>query len=72
MPHATSPIWGTPVAYPGEGPGGPPPPSYCLTKVRPEEPKKFFLETGPPSYLRVCMTAPPPPPPLSEGLDPPL
>ena len=43
------------------------------TKLRPERPKKIFLETGLPPYLRVWMTAaPPPPPPLSEGLDPPL
>ena len=36
-------------------------PPYFSTKMRPEGPKKIFLET-----------APPPPPPLSEGLDPPL
>ena len=41
---------------PRERPGGPAPP-YFSTK------------TGPPSYLRVWMTAPPP---LSEGLDSPL
>ena len=59
LPHLSGvPQW----RIQGRGPGGPPP-SYCLTKMRPEEPKKFFLETGPPSYLRVCMTAPPPPPP---------
>ena len=39
------------------------------TKLRPERPKKIFLETGLPPYLRVWMTAPAP---LSEGLDPPL
>ena len=37
---------------------------------------KILLETGPPPYLRVWMTAAPHPPPpplsLSEGLDPPL
>ena len=38
--------------------------------MRPEGPKKYFLETGPPRYLRVWM--PPPPVPPSEGLDPPL
>ena len=48
-------------------------PPYLSTKMRPIGPKKFFLETGPPSYLRVWMTDPPnPPPPLSEGLDSPL
>ena len=48
------------VADPGEGrPGTPPPPAppYFETKLRPEGPKKYFLETGPP---------------LSEGLDLPL
>ena len=28
--------------------GGPAPPSYFLTKMRPEGPKKIFLETDPP------------------------
>ena len=43
----------------GDGPGGtePPPP-----KLRPEGPRKFFLETFPPP--------PPQPPPLFEGLNP--
>ena len=60
------------VADPGEGQGVPAPP-YFSTKMRPIGPKKFFLETGPPSYLRVWMTRPPQPlPPLSEGLDSPL
>ena len=62
------------VADPGEGQGVPGPP-YFSTKMRPIGPKKNFLETGPPSYLRVWMTGPPnphPPPPLSEGLDSPL
>ena len=49
------------------GPGGPPPP-YFSNKMRPEGPKKSFLETGPPTYLRVWMTRSPPPS-LSEGLD---
>ena len=54
------------------GAGGPGPP-YFSTKMRPIGPKKFFLETGRPSYLRVWMTRPPQPlPPLSEGLDSPL
>ena len=50
----------------GKGPGTPssPPPLIPLifqTKLRPEGPRKFFLETFPP---------PPPRPPLFEGLDP--
>ena len=48
------------------GPGGPPSP-YFWTKMRPEGPKKSFLETWPPTYLRVWMTGAPPS--LSEGLD---
>ena len=36
--------------------------------MRPEGPRKSFLETGPPTYLRVWMTRSPPPS-LSEGLD---
>ena len=32
-------------------------PPYFQTKLRPEGPIKFFLETAP-AYLRVCMTAP--------------
>ena len=44
---------------------------YFWTKLRPEVPKKFFWETGPPPYLRVWMTLPPPPPPF-QGLDPAL
>ena len=38
--------------------------------MRPEGPKKYFLKTGPPRYLRVWTPLPPSPP--SEGLDPPL
>ena len=49
------------------GPGCPSPP-YFSTKMRPEGPKKSFLETGPPTYLRVWMTRSPPRS-LSEGLD---
>ena len=41
--------------------------AYFLTKLRPKEPEKFFWETGPPSYLRVWMTAPAPPLILSSG-----
>ena len=47
------------VADLGEGPGGAVPPLIFFnfkTKLRPEGPKKIFLETAPP-------------PPLSEGLD---
>ena len=44
--------WTIPVADPGEGAGGPSPPSFS-TKLRREGPKDFF-ETSP---------APPPPPP---------
>ena len=35
---------------------------YFWTKLRPEEPKKFFWETTPLPYLRVWMTPNPPPP----------
>ena len=41
---------------------GPVPPSYFLTKMRPEGPKKFFWRPPPPL----------PSPPSSEGLDLPL
>ena len=41
-----------PVADPGEGPGGPGPPPYFSTKLRPEVPPKNFFETAP-SFLRV-------------------
>jgi len=50
--------------------GGPPPP-YFPTKMRPEGPKKMFLETGPPPLSR-GLDDRPSPPPISEGLDPPL
>ena len=43
----------------GRGPGGPRPPPYFSTKMRPEGRKKNFLETAPP-YLRVWMTDTPP------------
>ena len=41
---------GWPVADPGEGPGGPAPPPYFLTKMSPEGPKQIFLETAPPPH----------------------
>ena len=45
-------------------------PPYFSTKLRPEEPKFFFLEIAlPHPYLRVWMTCNPLPPPLSQGLD---
>ena len=48
------------VADPGEGPGGPRPPSFLdQNEARKAEQKKFFLR-------------PPPPPRLSQGLDYPL
>ena len=36
------------MADPGEGPGGPGPPSYFWTKLRPEGPKKTFFGDRPP------------------------
>ena len=48
-----------PVADPGEGPGGPGPPPYSWTKLRPEGPKKFGGESTPL----------PPPAPLRKALD---
>ena len=52
--------WSLSVADPEEGPGGTPPsppPPYFWTKLRPEQPKKFFWETSPPSpYLKVWTT----------------
>ena len=52
IPHKATIIT---VADPGEGPRGSTPP-YFWTKLRPEGPKKFFLETPP--FLRVWMTPP--------------
>ena len=50
-----------------EGAGEPaPPPLYFWTKLRPEGPKKNFLETTP--LLISGSGWPPPPSPLSEGL----
>ena len=40
----------------GRGPGGPPP--LILDQMRPEGPKKLFVEFGLLPYLRVWMTAP--------------
>ena len=57
------------VADLGEGPAPPFPPNSPPLIFRPRL-KKFFLETGPPSYLRTWMAGPPPP--LPEGLDLPL
>ena len=56
----------------GRGSGSPIPPPSFSTKMRPEGPKKSFLEIAPaptPPYLRLWMTAPPHHHPLSEGLD---
>ena len=55
------------VSDPGEGPGRSGPPSYFYTKLRPEGPKKKFLETGPSLHLRIWMTAPPPLPVWRSG-----
>ena len=55
----------------GRGPGGPPPP-YFRTKLRPEGPKKFFLETSPPPVSKGLVDRPPPPSILSQGIDPAL
>ena len=58
------------VADPGEGPGGGPPPAPLFRpNWGPKGQKTFFLETAPPPFLRIRMTAPPPSP-LSQGLDP--
>ena len=53
------------------GPGGAPPPLFLEQTVARKTEKKFFGHRGPPSYLRVWMTAPPPTP-LSQSLDPAL
>ena len=60
--HLGIEVWGcvwVAVVDPGERPGSLPPLFLDQTEAR-----KFFFKTGPPSYLRVWMTAPPPPPPL--------
>ena len=53
------------MADPGEGPGGRP--ALFPDETEAQRAEKCFLETSPPPYLRVWMTAP-----LSQGLDPPL
>ena len=47
--------------------GGATPSPYFQSKLRPEGPKRFFLETAPLLYLMVRMTAPPPPLSLRSG-----
>jgi len=50
------------VANPGEGlgePTPPPPPPVFLPKLRPEGPKKDFLETAPPFYKGLDDPCPP-------------
>ena len=59
MRHVTSPIWGAPVADPGEGSGG-------------SAPLKNFFGDRAPLLSQGLEDRPHPPPPLSEGLDPPL
>ena len=51
MRHVTSPIWGAPVADPGEGSGGGLPPL-----------KNFFGDRAPPLISGAGRPAPPPPP----------
>ena len=48
--------------------GGQVPTPYFFSKMRPEEPKKFILETGAPPPLSQCLDDHPP---VSDGLDPP-
>ena len=55
-----------PVADPEERPGGPASPLF-FDQNEARRAEKSFLETGPPTYLRVWMTRSPPS--LSEGLD---
>ena len=54
-----SDLVGNSEADPGTGPGGPGPPRFFWTKLRPERAKKK-TKTAPPPYVRVWMTAPPP------------
>ena len=58
------------AADPGEGPGGPRPPSFLdQNEARKAEQKKFFWgRPSPPAYLRVLITRSP----LFGGLYPPL
>ena len=44
------------VADLGEGPE----PSLHPSPPPPNSPTNFFLDTGPPRYLKVCVTGPPP------------
>ena len=57
------------VADLGEVPAPPPTTPYFWTKLRPEGPKKIFLETTPPPLLSQGLDDRLP---LSEDLDPPL
>ena len=60
-------IGNTPVADPGEWPGGRRPPLF-LDQIEARRAEKNFGGDRSSPYLRVWMTAPPPP--LSQGLDP--
>ena len=62
-------IGNTPVADPGEWPGGRRPPLF-LDQIEARRAEKNFAGDRSSPYLRVWMTAPPPP--LSQGLDPAL
>ena len=53
------------VVDPGEGPRGPPP--LLLDKTEARWAKKCFLETAPPTYLRVWMTGTRPPTLISRS-----
>ena len=59
---------GYPVAYPGEGPGGPASLTFEKTE-RPEGPKKKFGDRSPSPLFKVLDDRAPP---LSQGLDPAL
>ena len=71
MRHVTSPIWGTPVAYPGEGPGGPSP-QLLFDQNEARRAEKIFFGNRAPLLSQGLHDRPSPPRPLSEGLDPPL
>ena len=49
------------MADPGEGPPGVHPPYFYLDQTEAGRAEKTFLETGPPTYVRVWTTVPPPP-----------
>ena len=74
--HVDSLLWtirggharGYPVAYPGEGPGGPASLTFEKTE-RPEGPKKKFGDRSPSPLFKVLDDRAPP---LSQGLDPAL